>query len=75
MAEDIFIEKLPEDYFQNPQKDITLRTIPKVILSELNKSEKPLVLKKNIVEKIKAILIYQLRILYRYLVQQYIIVI
>ncbi|MBQ7396088.1 MAG: hypothetical protein IJW08_06085 [Lentisphaeria bacterium] len=37
----------------NPDKDVRLQALPQEILSELNKTEKPLVLKQNIVEKNK----------------------
>ena len=41
-----------EDY-KNPQKDYELPVIPKSILNKLNKSTKPVILKKDIIEKNK----------------------
>ena len=52
-AENIFIDKITDDYFINPDKDVYMHSLPNVILTELNKPNKPLVLKKNIVEKNK----------------------
>lgn len=46
--------KLPTvDYYNNPQTDFEMPNISDEILTNLNKKQKPLVLKKNIIEKNK----------------------
>ena len=53
-AEDIFIDKIADDFFDDPDKDVQMQSLPEEILTILNKEYKPLVLKKNIVEKNKS---------------------
>lgn len=53
-VEDIFVDKIPQSYFLLPDKNVQLQALPEVILIEFNKTNKPLILKKNIVEKNKS---------------------
>ena len=46
MAEDIFIDKIADDFFDDPDKDVQMQSLPEEILTILNKEYKPLVLKK-----------------------------
>ncbi|OGV45214.1 MAG: hypothetical protein A2017_06645 [Lentisphaerae bacterium GWF2_44_16] len=47
----LFKEPVDNSFFENPDRDRELKNLPDETLRQLNKPQKPLVLKKNIVEK------------------------